>query len=128
MNAKTTQATRYETARQRLQQLISWWDSQPKGARNEATTRLHLVDELLLGALDWPKSEVIAEERYDGKYADYSLGRPATRLIVEAKREGSTFELPLGVGPGSVDLPTVLESSVAVADAVGQVLQYCQER
>jgi hypothetical protein len=53
-----------------------------------------LIDELLVGALGSPKGQVVAEGSDGGTYADYLLGRPATRLIVEAKREGIYFELP----------------------------------
>jgi hypothetical protein len=79
--------------------LAEWWKDEGSQSRNEATTRLHLVDTLLHGVLSWPKGSVVAEDRHAGKYADYSIGRPAARLIVEVKREGTYFELPAGVGP-----------------------------
>ena len=89
----------FETASSRLDSLVQWWDAEGDQNRNEATTRLHLIDSLLYGALSWPKALVTAEDRYEGKYADYSVGRPATRLIVEAKREGVSLSCRSGSDP-----------------------------
>lgn len=60
--------------------------------------------------------------------ADYAIGRPATWLIVEAKREGVYFELPIGVGPGVMNLSTLFASSAEFERAARQVLTYCHER
>jgi hypothetical protein len=120
--------TEFEAGKARLEALLAWWIEEGQQSRNEATTRLHLIDELIVGVLKWPKEQVLAEESHGGTYADYSLGKPATRLILEAKREGTYFELPVGVGPGSVALATVTEDAPAINDAVRQVLGYCQER
>ncbi len=118
----------YERGKRRLDELIAWWAAQDGPSRNEATTRLHLIDVLLLEVLQWPHAAVKCEESHDGVYADYSLGSPATRLILEAKREGTTFALPIGVGSGAMPLPAVIDESPAVRDAVRQALGYCQER
>lgn len=118
----------FENARDRLRSLAEWWESEGSQNRNEATTRLHLVNSLLHGVLSWPKAAVIAEERYEGRYADYSVGRPATRLIFEAKREGVYFDLPAGVGPGVMNLSTLFSTSAEFEAAARQVLGYCQER
>jgi hypothetical protein len=118
----------FESARDRLVSLADWWQSEGSQNRNEATTRLHLIDSLLFGALGWPRGAVTAETRHAGKYADYSLGKPATRLIVEAKREGVSFELPAGVGPGVIGIETLFAASAGFESAVRQVLGYCLER
>jgi predicted type IV restriction endonuclease len=118
----------YEDGKRQLDELIAWWAAQDGPSRNEATTRLHLIDVLLVDVLRWPRAAVKCEESHEGAYADYSLGSPATRIILEAKREGTTFELPAGVGSGPMPLPAVIEGSPAVRDAVRQALGYCQER
>jgi len=118
----------YENGSARLESLADWWRTEGSQNRNEATTRLHLIDSLLYGALGWPRGAVIAEERYEGKYADYVVGRPAARLIVEAKREGMYFELPAGVGAGVMNLSTLFSSSADFEAAARQVLAYCHER
>lgn len=121
-------ADEFEDAKEKLDDLITWWSVEGEQTRNEATTRLHLIDVLLLDVLRWPRQDIVCEKSHGGSYADYSLGGPATRMIVEAKREGIYFDLPAGVGPGVVALPTVTEASPAVGEAVKQALRYCQDR
>ena len=64
---------------------------------NEATTRLHLIDELIFNCLGWDKRDCVSEERHDGQYADYTLGKPYKYCIWEAKRAGISFTLPVGL-------------------------------
>mgnify|MGYP000956246052 CR=1 FL=1 len=118
----------FEEARANLDSLISWWTETGDTARNEATTRLDLIDELLLKVLAWPKAQVTAEDSYAGQYTDYALSDTATRVIVEAKKEGVYFDLPAGVKPGVVRLDTVCEAADGMSAAVEQVLRYCQDR
>lgn len=118
----------FEGARAKLETLSDWWESEGSQNRNEATTRLHLIDELLVDVLAWPRSSITAEERFEGKYADYCVGSPATRMIVEAKREGIYFELPAGVGAGLISLSTLFAASPEFEAAARQVLAYCYER
>jgi hypothetical protein len=79
-----------------LDKLISWAQEHVVGIeRNEATTRLHLIDELLMNVLTWPRAQVRAEEpTLSTGRADYVLGDPSRQLVVEAKREGHSFRLP----------------------------------
>jgi hypothetical protein len=118
----------YTAAKERLDALVLHWQETGEENRNEATTRMHLIDELLTGALGWPRDQIVAEKSHEGEYADYTLGRPAARLILEAKREGSYFDLPAGVSSGVMSLKTVLDGSTSLRDAVDQVLIYCQKR
>lgn len=118
----------FERAKASLSELVSWWSAQPTENRNEATTRVHLINDLLLGALAWPKSQITAEDRFDGEYTDYSAGSTSTQMIVEAKREGIYFELPAGAASGAMRLTTLTDASAQIAAAVEQVLLYCQKR
>jgi hypothetical protein len=111
-----------------LRQLSDRWEATDEHQRNEATTRLHFIDDLLIEVLGWPREEVRAEISHEGVYADYSLGVPATRAIVEAKREGVAFDLPVGVGSGVLRLETITKASGDLAAATRQVLRYCQDR
>lgn len=104
----------------------SSWES--VAARNEATTRLHLIDCLLFDCLGWPRRDVVSEHPRDGGYADYFLGKPVGRLILEAKREGVYFELPVGFDRPTARLDALMESSPATEQAVRQALGYCQTR
>lgn len=116
----------YEAGRRELGHLVN---SPTVGSNaNEATTRLQLIDALLFGCMGWYKSDVVSEERHNGTYTDYSIGKPSTQLIVEAKREGVHFNVPPGLsGRRSLTLQTLLKERQTAA-ALKQVLQYCQER
>lgn len=124
-------STAYEDAKQALDLLISWYGEQPADSdRNEATTRLHLINTLLTDVLGWPKEQIVAEEAYEGAYTDYSLGRPATRMIVEAKREGSYFSVPVGITSLIQRLSSLTEGKDGkpLKAAVEQAAGYCAQR
>jgi hypothetical protein len=126
-----TVSTAYEDGKQALDRLITWYGEQsPDIDRNEATTRLHLINTLLIDVLGWPKEEIEAEESYGGEYTDYSLGRPATRMIVEAKREGSYFTVPVGITSLVHRLSSLTEGGdgKVVKAAVEQAAGYCARR
>ncbi|MEU3765685.1 hypothetical protein AB0E55_11560 [Amycolatopsis keratiniphila] len=80
--------------------------------RNEATTRFHIIDRILFDALGWQKQDCVLEEPLDGTYTDYSLGNPGTRLIVEAKKEESTFPFPYPPALRSSDLQASSEETL----------------
>jgi hypothetical protein len=96
--------------------------------RNEATTRLQIIDNILIDALQWPRDACRAEERYNGDYTDYSLGLPATSLIVEAKREGAYFELPSGGSAATTPIRILLVDNEDLRLAMVQAMQYCSTR
>src|SRR5271166_6514828 len=62
---------------------------------NEANTRFHIIDRLLIECLGWPKDpdNFVVEKHADGEYQDYVLGTPAS-VIWEAKRSGIYFDCP----------------------------------
>jgi hypothetical protein len=69
-------SSEYEIGKQRLEGLSCWYSTN-SASRNEATTRLHLIDEILFECLAWDKrTDCVAEERLDGKYSDYTLLSP----------------------------------------------------
>ncbi len=92
--------------------------------RNEDTTRFQLIDPLLTECLAHPRSSIKTEMYVNPGYADYVIGAPFPQLIIEAKREGSTFELPAGLsGRSTVSLPTLRTDPTAAA-AIDQVTRY----
>ena len=115
----------YEQAAVALEQLALNFEP---ADRNEATTRLQLIDAVLFDVLAWSRDECIAEEALDGEYTDYSLGVPARRLVVEAKREGTYFELPEGSGARVVRLSHLFRGNAKLEGAVKQALGYCTSR
>src|SRR5262245_28932599 len=64
---------------------------------NDATTRLRVIDRLLMDCLGWRPSDIDSEKYHNGDYTDYDIGRPAVEMILEAKREGVYFSLPAGI-------------------------------
>lgn len=113
-----------------LENLHTLIDSMPSGElhRNEATTRLQLIDSLLFDCLGWQKSECVAEESYDGTFADYSLGTPQNHLIVEAKKEDIYFTLPLGFSHLTYNIEMFKQEARDVYSAIQQAVKYCQSR
>ena len=96
--------------------------------RNEATTRLQLIDELLFDCLGWDKSECTAEDNFEGKYTDYSLGKPHVNLIVEAKKEDIYFEVPVGISDVTYRIQRFKDEAPSVYEAIRQAMGYCQSR
>ena len=96
--------------------------------RNEATTRLHLIDRLLTECLGWELEDITAEEPHGREYADYVLSAPRRVAIVEAKREGEYFELPVGDNRLEWSLRTLRNTYPSLANALAQVSEYCQKR
>src|SRR5262245_52340503 len=123
-------STRYEDGKTALDELIAWYEDQQDADRNEATTRFHLIDVILKDVLGWPREEVATEEPFGPEYVDYALGRPDTRIIVEAKREGIHFSVPVGLQGLIHKLPSLLEGKEgkALKAAADQVSGYCGRR
>jgi len=115
----------FEGCQQNISDLSAWYAANA-GNRNEATTRLHLIDSLLFDCLGWSREHVIAEERLDGQYTDYTLVFPRRILIVEAKREGVHFELPVGHDRVEYSIPSLLRASPGLKAPMEQVGAYCQ--
>lgn len=118
----------YESSRAALCALVQPELAGPEQSRNEATTRLQMIDTLLFRCLGWDVRDCVSEERYEGKIADYSLGNPMKLAIWEAKKENVSFELPVGFNQRTCKLRTVMALDDRIAEAVRQVLVYCNER
>lgn len=121
----------YESAEIALESLITWAGENAQGdRRNEAATRLHLIDQLLTKCLGWPINQIEPEDSQEGTYADYVLGKPFRRLVLEAKREGIHFTLPAGTTSGVHLLPSLMRGAPdrSLRDAASQVAGYCSSR
>lgn len=95
------------------------------GMRNEAQTRLDLIDKVLQ-AFGWDFS---VEDRTEEGYTDYRLGAPATVAVVEAKRESVGFTLPEDLGYGKASLRALLSgtSNPGLKAALKQCMTYCAD-
>lgn len=109
-----------------LVDLISKLDSNTD--MNEAQTRFHIIDKVLFECLGWSRDEVEVEKSEQRKFTDYELGRPRL-AILEAKREGKTFEIPAGLSKSLIsDLPSIMKISEDAASAIKQAQEYCSQR
>lgn len=117
----------YEAARTNLENLVDWYASRV-GSRNEATTRLQLIDRLLFECLGWAKDDAICEEPHGREYTDYTLSAPRRILIVEAKKEGDYFELPLERPRLEYALSSLMRDHEGLKAAIEQAAGYCQSR
>src|SRR5215470_6086719 len=121
----------YDSGKAALDALIEWADANiTERSRNEATTRLHVVDVLVNDVLRWRRAEMQAEEPAGSGRIDYSLGRPATLLIVEAKREGQYFSLPAGTRTGVHGIDSLVSGAEgrSLRDALEQVMRYASHK
>ncbi|MDR1389782.1 MAG: hypothetical protein LBJ31_07370 [Treponema sp.] len=96
--------------------------------RNEATTRIQLIDKMLIDCLGWDRQYIETEQYFQDEYTDYELGIPQKRLVIEAKREGTYFELPAGFKKEKCALRTICNLSTEFNDAIAQVTKYCNTR
>ena len=117
----------YEEAVENISALRVWF-SNHKQTLNEATTRSHLIDRLIFDCLSWSRDSVTMEDSYDGDYSDYTLKTTRPILIIEAKKEGLYFELPIGKKRRKYAISTLIQSNSALKAAIEQVASYCQSR
>jgi hypothetical protein len=98
-----------------------------QGRVTEADTRAKVVDAILKDVCGWPEADLNREEHVERGFLDYVLTLPTRRaLVVEAKREGLPFALPMGP-PKSLKLTGALMTDANVRDAVTQVRGYCDD-
>jgi hypothetical protein len=116
----------FETGRTRLKELIEGAPDTER-LRNEAATRLQLIDRLLFDCLGWNRDDAEVEDHESGRYADYVLDRRIRLLIIEAKREGVAFELPEDLSRVT-QLEVLYGVSDALTEALDQVMRYAQDR
>lgn len=95
---------------------------------NEAETRFHIIDRVLVECLGYPRHLIRCEVHKGGQYSDYEIGTP-TLAIWEAKREGKSFEIPVRAKPRSVQrLESLSLVSEDTKSAIIQVNSYCVDR
>jgi hypothetical protein len=123
-------AAEYQSGLASLEALVGFY-MEHHADRNEATTRLHLIDSLLFDCLRWRKTDALAEEeqRTNRKeYTDYTFYAPRRVMILEAKREGDSFEIPAGKVALKYSLKSLSKGNPGLKAAVEQVSGYCQSR
>lgn len=126
--AETPGETQFESARDAFLDLLRWYRSN-RGKRNEATTRLHLIDTILFDCLSWDKLQDCAVEAPHGnEFADYVLSCPLSCVVVEAKREGMWFEVPVAKQRRFYLIRTLCRECTNLRSAIEQATGYAQSR
>jgi hypothetical protein len=97
-------------------------------ALNEADTRLRFIDRILIECLGWEPNSINSEDFQNSLYADYKLSLFRPVAVLEAKRQGIYFELPIGVGKIIYPLKTLCKDNPNIKDALVQVSGYCHDR
>ncbi|MFC7718540.1 hypothetical protein [Nonomuraea recticatena] len=118
----------YEIGLNAITELAAEYSASSPQSRNEATTRLQLIDRIFFDALQWPREQCLPEESHEGTYVDYVLGLPRRQIIVEAKKEGIYFELPLDADSRIIALPALTRKNGNLDSALRQVGSYCMSR
>jgi energy-coupling factor transporter ATP-binding protein EcfA2 len=94
--------------------------------QTEADTRARLITRILREALDWPDANISHEEFAKPGFMDYVLSLQRRVIVVEAKKSGDSFNLPLDVSTAAVfTLAGILRTVKNLKDYVNQVLAYC---
>jgi hypothetical protein len=120
-------ASDFETCRNNLERLVERHTTD-EAQRNEATTRLQLIDRIFFDCLGWTADDTILEESDGREYADYTFLAPRRVLIVEAKKEGNYFELPIGHERLEYSLSALMRDYSNLKAAIEQATGYCQSR
>ncbi|CAN95730.1 hypothetical protein sce5567 [Sorangium cellulosum So ce56] len=117
--------------------LLDRYRKLPADGLNEANTRIQFVNYILEHVLGWRIEDFNAEEYVDAEGAsddekkrewlDYHLRSGETiRLVVEAKRIGSTFSLPANRVQRKIPLRQLLKNnSKPISEAIRQAQKYC---
>lgn len=95
--------------------------------KNEAETRLKIIDRIFRECLDWDLSDISVEENYNKTYTDYIFSTNTKALIVEAKKEGTYFEIPIG-NRDKRSIKSLISGNADLKNAITQVTDYCRDR
>lgn len=96
--------------------------------QNEAQTRFFIIDFILFECLGWNKDEVSIEKNEENKFTDYELGKPRL-AILEAKREGKTFDIPAYDSKSlTYDIKSLIKMSPDTEETIDQAIYYCNQR
>jgi hypothetical protein len=94
--------------------------------QTEADTRATVITRMLREVLDWQEKDVNREVHSESGYLDYELSIHKKILVVEAKKAGETFLLPIDVNRGSgFTVGGVISSNKSVRGHIDQVSRYC---
>jgi hypothetical protein len=93
---------------------------------NEADTRAKIIDILIKDCLGWDESCLRRENHVNVGYIDYKLMfNDIYMLIIEAKREGDYFEIPITMNSRMYKISGSISTVNNLIKAMKQVRSYC---
>lgn len=96
------------------------------GNLSETDTRCKLIDRVLKECLDYPEVAIKREISADSGRMDYLISvNSIPFLVIEAKRNGETFEIPTHWTKRFYKLNGIIKSNSILIDAISQVRSYC---
>lgn len=94
---------------------------------SESDTRAKVITRILTHVLGWPEGAIVREAHSESGYADYILKAPHPAVVVEAKRSGKHFVLPLSSTRRKYKLSSLRGEPQNVGKAVRQVRAYADD-
>jgi GTPase SAR1 family protein len=118
----------YESSRENLIKLIEESKEMNLTDLNEANTRFKFIDRILMECLGWEHNNISCEDSYEGKYSDYTINLFRSLAVLEAKKTGNYFELPIGSKNLIQPIKSIYTDNENLKAAINQVKGYCQDR
>jgi GTPase SAR1 family protein len=119
---------KYEYAYSSLLNLIQEFEATEKNDFNEATTRFRFIDRILTECLAWEHKDITTEDSYEGEYSDYTLHLFRPVAVLEAKRTGNYFEIPVGVKSLVIPIKILIKDNSNIKPVLNQISGYCNAR
>jgi hypothetical protein len=95
---------------------------------SESDTRAKIIDEILKKCLDWDETNIAREEYVHKGFIDYKIKVGGKGLIIEAKKIGIPFALPVGISYSSnLRIKDLLKKDPSLNEFYEQVTKYCLE-
>jgi len=117
-----------DTSLKALEQIYSDFASfcKDRGKVSEADTRAKIIDRILADVLYWPEADLIREENVNEGFIDYLLkAKQKNFLVLEAKKVGSSFELPVSSEKTKkLKISGIIRKNKPLYDAVLQAQSY----
>jgi hypothetical protein len=108
----------------RTQQLARWQETE----LSESDTRAKIIDVLLKDVLGWDEGAIRRETRSTGSegegYVDYAFTSEHNHFLIEAKKSGAYFEMPVGTRMRARS-DGIVTRSRRLAQAIEQARSYC---
>lgn len=93
----------------------------------ESDTRSKVIDFILKNVLGWPENAISREGHVHHGYYDYKLTSIHMKIVIEAKKMGEYFSIPIGKKDRIYKLKNLMKTSGKIKSAIEQVRGYCDD-